>query len=155
MAQPSLNPIAAESVSHGSTVQIVANGVVIGEIIGLKFDEDPHMEALKFLGSKRISRRPGLFEIKGSCKGYLINGVARSLWMGLGTPTAAGGGSTIYHSTRTNTRYNLVIQNNDAAVSQPPLTLINVTFSKDAMDWEADKFVTEDLTFDAEDTLGS
>ena len=151
MPQQSLNTTSPEAIAHGTEITIQVNGVTIGEIFELDYDEDNKIEAIHVLGSRRIGRRRGNLEVKGSIKGYWLNGALRNMFLG-GAPTTAGTGSSVYHSAVGFQRFNIVVTS--AVAGGPATTLINCVFEKDAVKWAADKITDETINFVAEDVLG-
>lgn len=154
---PSLNTLQPESIAHGTEITIQANAgsgafVTIGEIYAMDYDEDEKLEAIGPMGTRRIGRRRGQFEVKGTIKSWWLNGALRSMVLGSSPPSPAGNVSSIYHSTHTFTRYQIQVTSTNA--SAPNCTFMNVTFEKDAVKWQNDKVTEEDINFFAEDVLG-
>lgn len=148
--QASLNPIDPVRIPHGTEISIVLNGVTIGEIYELSYDEDQHVEAVNQLGSRIIGRRPGQYEISGTVKSYWVSGPLRQAAIAGQVPTNnAGVGSAIYHSKAPFNRYD--IQVNSTNPNAPSATLKNVVFEKDTVTWASDKITDESITFVAEE----
>lgn len=159
---PTLSTLAPEAIAHGSEIFLQAQGpsggyVTVAEIYELDYTADNKLEAIGFLGTRRIAYRRGRFEVKGTIKAYWLNQAARSLWFGYGTPSTAGSGPLIYESQVPFTRYQIIILNANwpgSGVQNPYTVLVNVVLEKDTVKWAQDKPTLEDIAYTAEDIYG-
>lgn len=148
----SLNTLQPENVAHGTEITITCNGVVLGEIVEMDYDEDQGIERLPVLGSRRTGVRQGRYLCKGTVKAYWINNAIRTMILGDLPPVLGGvSGAPIYHSARPYQRYTIEVT---GLPGSPPMTFVNVVFEKDAAKWAADKFTEESIAFTCEDIIG-
>lgn len=147
--QQSLNPVSPELIPHGTEISIQCNGITIGEIYEMSYDEDNNIEAINQLGSRIIGRRRGQYEIKGSIKSYWVNSTLRSMAIAGDVPSSSGMQSNIYHSQAPFQRYDILV--NSTNPNAPSAVLKNVVFEKDSVTWTADKVTEDDISFFAEE----
>jgi hypothetical protein len=160
---PTLNTLAPENVAHGSEILVQAQGpgsaayITIAEIFQLQYDSDNMMERMPQLGTRRTAERRGRYDVKGTVKNYWLNAAARSMLLGASVPTSAGSLAIGYLSQVPFVRYNIIVVNSNwpGNVAQMPyFVFVNVTFGKDTVKWDANKYTEEDITFSAEDIYG-
>ena len=150
--QISINTLQPEQVSHGTEVTLQVNGIIVGELYQLDWEENQHIEAVTVLGSRIMGRRQGVFEVKGSIKAYWINQGLREMVCGKYPVTGTGQPSAIYHSARPFQRYDIVVVSTNPKT--PSCTLKNCVFETDKITLSSEKIVDDDVAFFAEEVFG-
>lgn len=158
---PTLSNLIPENVAHGTEIQLqVLSGgsyVSIAELSEVDYDDDEKMEGLPILGQRIQGYRRGQFIVKGTIKGYWLNGALRAMYLGTANPTSAGMSTVGYESTRAFNRYQIQAVPTSVyggTIAPPLITLVNVVLNTDAVKWTANKYTEETVTFFAEDVYG-
>ena len=150
--QVSINTLQPEQVAHGTEITLQVNGITVGEIFEIDWDENQHIEAVSVLGSRIIGRRQGVFEVKGSIKAYWINQGLREMVSGKYPVTGTGQPSAIYHSARPFQRYDIQVVSTNP--NTPSCRLKNVVFETDKITVSSEKISNDDVAFFAEEVFG-